>query len=211
MRITTRSRDDSMIIEAIRQARASEAARTGLHCSTIVKDIAEGLQPPRDNLDESVGIAFQEIGNVIEDIIADQLVQRFPEWTKPTPRTHRGVICSPDGWSPRARCIDEVKVTWKGMRDFLTLDDRGHVLGESLKFVQYKMQILFYMQAWKADRARLHVLFLNGTYRPPFPEPVTYLLRPTTTERVANEEMMIQHAQDRGWLERRSNATHTLR
>lgn len=228
MKATILPRQQSVLLQMIQEYRRREAARTGLHCSTIIHDIAKVSLPSlfsESDIDEATGLSFQEIGNVIEDIVADGLCRRFPGWSKPPPVIYRGVWCSPDGWSPRASTIDEVKVLWKSEVSksegrFLTLDccnvgrpklepGSGVVVEESAKFVIYKMQILFYMAAkrWQERirhrdtiRGRLHALFVNGNYQPPFPDPITIVLRPTDDEIDANEEMIIQHAEDRGWL-----------
>lgn len=150
----------------------------------------------REAIDEVTGLAFQELGNALESVIAPQLAL-IPGWSKPTPRTYRGITGSPDGYSPRARAIDEVKLCWKKSgNDFLELDGRGHVLSESVKFTGYVMQILFYMKLWDAVRGRLHMLFVAGNYKPPFPEPRVFLLKPTPQQIDDNFERIYQHARD---------------
>lgn len=203
MRLFQFSRDESLLIHLIREQRQQQAARTGVHCSDLVKSImassAVGTKR-RGELDEATVLSLQEVGNAVEALLAEQFARQFPGWVKPTPQLFRGVHCSPDGWSPRSRCIDEVKVTWKSERDFVTVDDRGYVVAESEKFVQYKLQTLFYGEAWEAERHRIHVLFINGDGRPPLPFPVTYVLKPTPEERAAVVEMMLQHGRDTGVL-----------
>lgn len=224
MRITILPREQSIFLQMVRRQRETEAARTGLHCSTIIHDIAKSSLPSlfSDGIDEATGLTFQELGNAIEDIVADGLCRRFPGWSKPDPILYRGVWCSPDGWSPRVATIDEVKVLWKSEVSksdgrFVTTDQcdvrrpkleagSGEIVEESAKFVLYKMQVLFYMVAarWRYRtrdvRGRLHALFINGNYTPPFPDPVTLVLRPTDYELDSNEELIIQHARDREWL-----------
>jgi hypothetical protein len=214
MRIEIDARDQTFFIQAVQAARAREAARTGVHCSTIVNDIAAKTLDTRDHsgIDPLTGLAFQEIGNVIEDIVADGLVARYPGWVKPASFKHRGIWCSPDGESERSQTIDEVKARWGHCREFLELDGApvsefeaaiGELTGESGVFTKYKLQVLFYTAARGFIRSRLHILFLNGTFRPPFPKPVTLRMRPTRAELADNEELIIQHARDIGLLTRR--------
>lgn len=212
MRVEIYHPDRSAIIRAIRRRRAAEAERTGLHLSTIVNDIVASTmtKPDRSGIDERTGLSFQEVGNVIEDLIATGFMQRDPSWVKPEPIIYQGITCSPDGYSERQLLIDEIKVRWGSCRGFIELDDAepdlheprtGELTGESETFVKYKMQLLFYMWAWGVSRGRLHVLFLNGDWRPPFPKPVTLCLRPTTAELKENAAHIIQHAIDRRWLQ----------
>lgn len=227
MRAIIEPRESSMFLQAIRQLRLKEVARTGIHCSTVVDDIVrrmDAAQAARNTtIDQATGWTFQELGNVIESMIARECLAYFPGWTKPAPRTHRGIVCSPDGWSPRAKRIDEIKACWKSENNredgpFVDLDGMlchpndllpqcaGEVLVETPKFTGYKIRTLFYMAAWKADRAALHILFMNGNYHPPFPDPVTIQLRPTPREVTTNEEMVLDHASDMKLFKRRMRA-----
>lgn len=217
MRCTIDARERSILIQAIRSVRDKEPARTGVHLSTIVNDMIRSQETKtRPEMDEATMLTFQEVGNVVEDIIAAGLAARYPGWTKPRPKTYRGIICSPDGWSPRAFCIDECKAVWKSECSksegpFVTLDTMdlratrleegsGTIVAESAKFTGYKIQTLGYMKAWGATRARLTVLFMNGNYNPPFPDPVTFLLRPSQQELDDNWNLIEQHGRDMGLL-----------
>lgn len=201
-------------MRAIRAQRAAEAARTGLHLSSIVKDIVERMYPPnREGIDERTGLAFQEIGNGLEAIVATQLQGQFGyRWVKPEPRTYRGIICSPDGDDTTMQVIHEIKVRWASCREFVEIDGEtptlqdpvaGELTRESPTFVQYKLQTLFYMRAWGYDRGALHTLFVAGDYRPPFPRPVTVRLYPTEEDLDTNEDLIVQHAIDMGQLSRK--------
>lgn len=209
MRIRIEPRENTLILRAIRAQREQEAERApGLHCSTIVNDIANRISPPdRDGIDEATGLTFQEIGNAVEDVCASALAARFPGWEKPEPRRYRGIWCSPDGDSPRIGIIDEVKAKWAHCREFMDVDGQvvrfedgqgqwGELTRESAAFQKYRMQVLFYMAAWGYEVGRLHVLFLTGTGRPPFPLPTTIWLRPTPEEIEENADMIVQHAED---------------
>lgn len=222
MKLTIDCGERSLFVRAIRATRSMEAPRIGLHCSSIINDIVhlnEGKE--REPMADPLAFSFQEMGNVVEDVLAEGMAVRLPGWEKPAPRTYEGVISSPDGWSPRIKCIDEIKATWKGTRDFLTLRGADGVsrsfqdavelckdqeMGtweieqRSPKFNGYEMQTLYYMVPWRAVRARLHVFFINGNYRPPFPEPVTFNLRPSEEEIAMNYRKIMQHARDRGMM-----------
>ncbi len=175
----------------------------GLHLSTVVNDIALTVWPSefaylkRDVGDEGEADVFDartralfECGHVVEDAMAQVLAQRVG-WRKPAPKLCDGIWCSPDGFTPSSRTLDEMKVTWKSARDFTATP----------KFQVYQYQVLSYMHVYGATRARLHVLHANGDWRPPRPmPPTTYILRPSATEIRDNWRMVQTHARDRGWL-----------
>lgn len=142
---------------------------------------------------DDTALAFQEVGNTLESLLAADLARRVPGWTKPKPRCHRGIIGSPDGARPRSRAIDEIKATWVSERTF----------AESLKLRSYLWQLLFYMDAWQADRGYLHVLFVCGAYPKGAPTPSfhTFVVKPTRREKRENTDRLVQHAIDRGLLE----------
>lgn len=197
----------SVLTEAVREQRRQEEARTGLHCSTIVNDILHTMDPARygREFEEHERFGYQEFGNVLEDIVAAGLARRHASWQKPEPRVFRGIWGSPDGFcrSPM-RTIDEIKAAWMSERDFLTIGPDHEAEDESLKFLGYCMQALFYALAWDATRIRLHVFFVNGAYPKgkPAPHPRTFVLRPTERDKEANYERLRQHAIDArldGW------------
>ncbi len=198
MQITTLSENTTLwqaMVEG--QLTGSRERAGGLHLSTIVNDIALTVWPGEfaylkrdegDAIDDRTRALF-ECGNVLEDTMARILAERAG-WKKPPPKLCEGIWCSPDGLAP-SHTIDEMKVTWKSARDFTATP----------KFQLYQYQVLAYMHAYKAKRARLHVLHANGDWRPPRPmPPTTYILRPTEQEIVDNWRMVKRHAKDRGWL-----------
>lgn len=183
------------LIDALREQRRHEAARRGLHVSTIVNDMARVMAPAKygREMEDTTSLAYQEIGNVLEDLIARQLARRLG-WMKPEPRTCRGVIGSPDGWQSRTRTLDEIKATWVNEKDFLTIDADGLIVEESLKFTVYAMQFLFYALAWNAHRVRLHVVFIRGNFGVPIVR--TFTLKFTQDELEDNYQRLAQHAID---------------
>lgn len=194
MRVIELDQAGGLLTRAVQVVRAAEAARTGLHVSTIVNDYMRMLQPgkfekfDRDTKEEE-RLGFQEVGNVVEDIIATGLRERIPGWTKPLPQTYRGITGSPDGWRGRTKTIDEIKATWVSEGDFL----------DSLKYQIYVKQALAYAEMWGADRIVLSVLFVNGLYPKgkPCPHPRTFRLLFTPRERFECFEGLVQHAIDR--------------
>lgn len=197
MKVFELQRTGGLIVDAINAARALEAPRTGVHCSTIVNDILRRLDPKKYDREmaESTRLGFQEVGNVVEDVIARELTRRLRKlagWAKPIPKVYRGIWGSPDGWTEASRTIDEIKATWVSERDFLQSD----------KFDGYMFQSLFYADAWDARRIRLHVLFINGAYPKgaPFPSPRSFTIIPSSAEKRANTNRLVQHGIDMGLL-----------
>lgn len=194
LRVIEPDRGGGFIVDAIAAQREQERPRTGLHCSTIVNDIVRTLYPQKfkRSFERKATYAYQEIGNVIEDVIGAGLGRRlFDSGSKPEPRTRDGISCSPDWWAEKTRTIDEIKATWVSERDFL----------DSVKFLTYVYQGLTYAWAWHASRLRFHVVFLNGNYTPPIPNCRTFIVRWDSARVLdAHGDMMVQHAADRGWL-----------
>lgn len=195
------------IVRIIQRQRKKEAARTGLHVSSIVQSLLKDLSPAKYTRDfpDETAFSYQEAGNVIEDLMARQLARRMKRWHKPDPRTFRGIVGSPDGYDPVSRTIDEIKVTWVSETDFFILDSRGHVDHESEKFMAYRLQFLFYALAFGARRVRLHVLFINGKYPRgggPIPSARTFVFTFTQQELESNFQQLALQAHDArlpGW------------
>ena len=202
MKIVELSEDTAMwrAICATQQA-ATSARAGGLHLSTITNDIAATVYPKEFwylNREANVPLEFDErtratfeVGHTVEDMLAATLSGRLG-WEKPKPRrSAEGIWCSPDGWNASTGTLDEMKATWKSAKDF-----QG-----GTKWQLYVWQMLAYAHVFKAKRVRLHILHMNGDWRPPRPmPPKTYILRPTPREIAENWSMITTHAQDRGWL-----------
>ena len=172
-----------------------------MHVSTICDDIVQTLYPrkPLAFADET-RLAFQELGSAVEDVISDAIKARYASWEKPSPRQdRRGVWGSPDGWHQKSRTIHEIKATWASERNFVEIVD-GRIVSESPKFYRYRIQSLKYGSMWRAARTCIHVVFVVGTERPPFPFPRSYTLVPTAEEYSTNDNLLWQHSEDRGWL-----------
>lgn len=163
----------------------------GLHLSQIIQDIVRTMHPGWfTELENDRRRALFELGNTFEDVMAEALRARLGLWHKPKPIVCEGIICSPDGWSPTRNRLDEVKLTWCSSKDGL-----AHP-----KLQKYMYQVLAYCHALKARRARLHVFYINGDWKPPLPQPHTYLIIPSMQDILANWKLLTQHARDKGWL-----------
>lgn len=187
MRVLELERGGGLIAEALARARASDPPRTGVHVGTVVSDMLRFLDPKAygREMGDATKHAMWEQGNIVEDLIAEQLVRRIPRWVKPAPRTLHGLTGSPDGWSARSKTIDEIKATWKGQTDFLS----------TLKWQGYVMQALTYGYMWGAVRLRISVMPMA------FPQPPrTFIVRFSRREAQNQFDQVRQHAVDRRWL-----------
>lgn len=190
--------DYGMIGSLLAERAAAETPRSGLHVSTIVNDMLVTIEPRRyaRKFNDNTKHLYWEVGNLLEDALAGYLLARIPGWVKPAPRSKHGLIGSPDGWSPRIRCIDEIKCTWVSEKDFVSIDPDSHrVTAESVKWFGYLLQLLWYMYVWDAVRGRLHVLFINGRFGVPTAR--TWIIKADDTTKRANADRILQHARDR--------------
>lgn len=199
--------EDTVLWQAIcaEQKSTTLARARGLHLSTITNDIAATVYPKefwyltRDadaptEFDDNTRATF-EAGHVIEEMIANVMARRAG-WVKPEPRqSFEGIWCSPDGYAQSTGTLDEMKATWKSSKDFVG----------SAKWLLYLWQVLSYAHVYQAKRIRLHIMHMNGDWRPPRPvPPKTYIIRPSPSDIAANWNMVTQHAKDRGWLRTKS-------
>lgn len=210
MRIHELDRHGGYLGRAIAAIRAHEAARKGLHASTIIDGMLRAINPRQYSIEfsDDQKFGYQEIGNVVEDFLADWLRHRVAGWHKPAPRVHRGITGSPDGWSPRSRAIHEIKACWKSEKLFDAVMqhrtsrrvDPIDLVRENLKLFAYVIQVLTYAEMWDAERGYLHILFINGNYKPPAPRSRTFTLAFTKRERRENFDRLAQFAIDQQWL-----------
>ena len=102
MRVFELDRDGGLLKRAIlRQRELGPQWQEGLHVSTICDAICKAIDPKgySTEIGENQRLAFQELGNAIEDVIAGALAARIPGWVKPEPRQDAdGLWGSPDGW-----------------------------------------------------------------------------------------------------------------
>lgn len=135
---------------------------SGIHLSGVIKYVltTSGLLDPDDLTDEiplrmCVGMAFE-----------DWIVGLYPDmiW-QPGECLLQGVCGSPDGIS--AKSLEEFKATWKS----------SHTRQDITKERIWMWQLAGYCKMMQLTKARLHVLWINGDYRPPAPKYMTYLLR----------------------------------
>jgi len=176
-----------LIAVALAKARAADPPRRGVHVGTVVQDMLRAMEPKKyqSEMADATKHTIWELGNSVEDMLASQMVLRWPGWEKPQPRVVRGLTGSPDGYSKRSRTIDEIKATWKSQARFL----------ETLKWHGYVMQALTYAYMWEAVRLRVSVVFMS------YPQPPhTYVVRFSRAEARQQFEQVRQHAVDVGWL-----------
>lgn len=184
-----------------RHDRARRAV-TGLHVSQVCDDWHKTLYPAKyRGLSPEASLAYQEIGNTFEDLIAEVFRHRFSTWEKPAPRRLDGMVGSPDGAHRKTETIGETKACWASSRKFLDVDRFNRIISASPKFRRYEMQILCYLKIWGWRRAKLDVWFVNGDWKPPTPRyPMTIILRYSQAEIDENWRRVKQHAIDRHWL-----------
>lgn len=148
--------------------KGADERSAGVHLSGVIRyALTEaGLLTPDEASDEmplrmAVGMAWEEWA-----------VGLWPElrW-QPGERELDGVFGSPDGLSAggalaETDCLEEFKATWKSRYN------HGDVLKERI----WLWQLSGYCKMMGLQYARLHVLWVNGDYRPPSPEYRTYVV-----------------------------------
>lgn len=213
MRLFELDRSGGYIGRALKAAYEAEPERTGLHVSTIIDAMVRRIDPAMyaEEFSETQKRGYMEVGNVVEDLVADWLGKRLAGWEKPKPRTLRGITGSPDGWRDTNRALHEIKACWKSERLFDAVMEKHtrafdllSLVGDNLKLYAYVLQLLTYGEMWDADRGYLHILFINGKYPrgAPAPNPRTFVVKWTLEERKANFDRMVQFAIDEGWLKK---------
>lgn len=160
----------------------------GLHLSTIIQDILRDLDPRRYGGDFDWNRV--ESGTTFERVLERELMARNPNLVRPGEFHLNGIACSPDGWDPIDRVVEEYKWTWKSSRYPIT-DDR---------FWPWAVQIKGYCHVVGTTRARLRVFFVNGDYSNFTPELRSWLLTFTEQELRDNWLMVLNHARHKGLL-----------
>lgn len=144
---------------------------SGLHLSGVIKHVltTSGLLNTDDVTDEMplrmcVGMAWE-----------DWAVGLYPKmkW-QPGECSLDGVSGSPDGitkskerYLPEPTILEEFKATWKS----------AHTHGDVLKEKIWMWQVAGYLKMLGLNIVRLHVLWINGDYRPPSPKYAIYTLQ----------------------------------
>lgn len=166
------------------RARVVQPRSPGVHLSGVLRGILVklGKLSPEDEADEmplrvAMGVAWEDFVVGLEVVREDWRVEWQPgEWERD------GVYGTPDGKgmvqvtlkTPKGKevrvwrkCLEEFKCTWKSEHT------RKDILKESL----WVWQVAANCYAMGLEYARLHVLWVNGDYRPPSPKLMVYLMR----------------------------------
>jgi len=152
---------------------------SGIHLSGVNKYVLTklGYLSPDDLTDEmplrmAVGMAWEDwaVG------LWPDMIWQPGEWERD------GVFGTPDGYSPGAvltdrPMVEEFKATWKSRYTYGTDEN---LLGEKGKL--WMWQLMGNCYAMNCNHARLHILWVNGDYRPPCPAYVTYLIEFSAVE-----------------------------
>lgn len=192
--------------EEERQRWWAEHARGFVNVSRIVWDMMQTMYPklygePGTPYEGDLGSPMRiETGFLIEELLAEEFARRAG-WSKP-PAVFRDAIGGrPDGASPRIRTVDEVKVTWVSAH---CERENTTAIETNPKLYKYVLTAAAYCAMYGWTRARVHVFYVNGDYRPPKPmPPMTHVLRFGAGEVETKWKQMRRHAADRGWIKQR--------
>lgn len=192
---------------ADREAWWAAHAKGFINVSKIVWDMMQTMYPkiygePGTPYVDDLGSPMRiETGFLIEELLAEEFARRAG-WSKPKAVFKDAIGGRPDGWQRSTRTVDEVKVTWcsshvpEGLRET--------PLEHHPKLYKYVLTAGAYCAMYGTTRARLHVWYVNGDYRPPKPlPPVSYVLRFTEAEVATKWKQLRGHAADRGWITER--------
>lgn len=170
------------------QPQSAHVRSPGVHISGIIRAIMLklGKLKPEDESDEmplrmAIGMAWENWVIGLAQAKRDWKIEWQPgEWE------YDGVFGTPDGigevtrytaeiqkgggvkkGSQTYRCLDEFKATWKSEHT------RKNIVDESL----WIWQLAASCYVLGLEHARLHVLWVNGDYRPPAPKYFVYLVK----------------------------------
>lgn len=158
--------------------RQSDMVRSsGVHLSGVIRYVltAAGLLTVEDADDEmplrmAVGMAWEAFA-----------VGLWPDMVwQPGECRLDGVIGSPDGIT--GDCLEEFKATWKSRLEKTETKGVRPPPKDIVKERIWMLQIGGYCKMMGLRRARMHVLWVNGTYRNSGPEYYTYLVEFTEQE-----------------------------
>lgn len=172
-------------------------------CSVCGKDIREhgrkrgtntryGLYPRRHRY-RTIPMGYAQFGLAVEHAFVERMIldnpsryERLPEMTLDS--LHGNL----DLWDNWAWCPHEFKATWQSSR---------HGLSSDKHFFYRLTQLCAY--SWMRERiterringGTLHVLYVNGNYKPPTPAYRAWDIEWTRRERAKNWDMLLKHAE----------------
>lgn len=166
-----------------------------LHLSTIIRDLEEtcGKESTFDEAD----LAFFRAGGFLWEHAfglghREAVLQNHEcEIIRPGEWEREGIVGSPDGIRADPYRIVETKCTWRSMRKLDSLEKH---------FWGWTVQMMAYCSMIGSTEAELHVFFVCGNYRPPFPAVRSLLLEFDEQELMENWRMVTGHARRMGWL-----------
>lgn len=167
--------------------RQASTRSSGVHVSGVIKYVlmTSGMLNVEDTGDEfplrmAIGMAAEE-----------WFVGLWPKmkW-QPGEVTLDGISGSPDGIT--GKVLEEFKCTWKSAYT------RPDILKERL----WMWQLMSYLKMLKLKQARLHVVWINGDYRPPSPKYAVYNIGFTQAELDRHWEMVMLRNKDKATPEK---------
>jgi hypothetical protein len=169
---------------------ASPPRSEGLHCSRIIQDLVEALNPERTRTNDDPPWARFSLGYMAEDLLGDYWARRQLPYERPGEFIRDGVICSPDGIDPSRWAVVEVKCTHRSSRHDL----------KSLKCWAWIVQVKAYCYAIHSDLGEIWAVHLNGDYQQGGPEVRVSQVRFSAQELIENWQMLLARARSRHWL-----------
>lgn len=178
---------DQLVLEA-------QPPRTpGLHLSQIIRSILQAGEPVKYK-DGPINTLYTDPGFTWERVLELGWQSRMAGFFRPGEFEQDGIACSPDyvDLTGGDTTLIESKMTEMSMVNCPT----------DPKFRKWLWQIAGYCYVLGTTKARLHVLWLRGDYKK--------VRRAYTVDEIVFEwaelestwAMLVQHAQDKGWLER---------
>lgn len=160
----------------VKQPKSARARSSGIHLSGIIDAtlVASGLATKQEIYEDEmplrmcIGMAWE---NWVVGLYPD-MVWQPGEWGKD------GVFGTPDGISTceengeDVSMLDEFKATYYSLNKWKSILDAK----------RYMWQLCANCYALSTTFARLHVLWINGNYKPPSPQYWTYLIQFTEKE-----------------------------
>lgn len=153
---------------------SSRVRSSGVHLSGIIKAVLQGMgKLDREDLTDEMPLRMA-IGMAWENWVVG-LMPKPPEFRwQPGEWEKDGVYGTPDGMSQvdKRLMVEEFKATWKSERTHGEVEEHS-ILEEKI----WIWQLMANCHAKKVVYARLHVLWVNGDYRPPSPKYMRYVVK----------------------------------